>query len=74
MPAEERELFLSDLGLKPHDTGLVKLVHGVYKLLKLQSYFTTGECVDTCSFCFDLQLLAHLTLLIRLVTSLTSVT
>eukprot|EP00045_Choanoeca_perplexa_P008458 m.78452 g.78452 ORF g.78452 m.78452 type:complete len:373 (+) comp14503_c0_seq9:47-1165(+) len=42
MDVEERELFLADLGLKPHDTGLVKLVQGVYKLLKLQSYFTTG--------------------------------
>ena len=46
MADEERELFLADVGLEPHDTGLVKLVHGVYRLLKLQSYFTTGEATE----------------------------
>jgi ribosome-binding ATPase YchF (GTP1/OBG family) len=37
---EEREMFLSDIGLK--EPGVNKLIHAAYHLLKLQTYFTAG--------------------------------
>ena len=37
---EEKQLFLEDLGLD--EPGVNKLIHSAYKLLKLQTYFTTG--------------------------------
>ena len=37
---EEKELFLEDLGLD--EPGVNKLIHSAYKLLNLQTYFTTG--------------------------------
>ncbi len=38
--AEERDMFLHDLGLE--EPGVNKLVHAAYKLLKLSTYFTAG--------------------------------
>ncbi len=38
--AEEREMFLADIGLK--EPGVNKLIHAAYDLLKLQTYFTAG--------------------------------
>jgi hypothetical protein len=38
---EEREEFLSDLGLE--ESGLDKLIKAAYKLLNLKTYFTAGE-------------------------------
>ena len=40
MPADEREAFLADLGLK--ETGLDRLVRAGYDLLHLVTYFTCG--------------------------------
>jgi ribosome-binding ATPase len=37
---EDREAFLSDLGLS--ESGVAKLIKQAYKLLKLQTYFTAG--------------------------------
>jgi len=37
---EEKQLFLQDLGLD--EPGVNKLIHAAYKLLNLQTYFTTG--------------------------------
>ncbi len=37
---EERQMFLDDLGLD--EPGINKLIKSVYKLLKLQTYFTAG--------------------------------
>ncbi|SEN38351.1 hypothetical protein SAMN05216436_11577 [bacterium A37T11] len=37
---EERQLFLEDLGLQ--ESGVNKLIHAAYKLLKLGTYFTAG--------------------------------
>eukprot|EP00730_Choanoeca_flexa_P016624 TRINITY_DN7901_c0_g1_i3.p1 TRINITY_DN7901_c0_g1~~TRINITY_DN7901_c0_g1_i3.p1 ORF type:complete len:387 (+),score=60.29 TRINITY_DN7901_c0_g1_i3:179-1339(+) len=42
MTEEDKELFLAELDLSPIDTGLVKLVQKVYRLLDLISFFTTG--------------------------------
>ena len=39
--AEEREMFLSDLGLD--EPGVAKLIRSAYSLLELQTYFTAGE-------------------------------
>ncbi len=38
---EERQLFLSDIGLE--EPGVAKLIRSTYKLLNLQTYFTAGE-------------------------------
>ncbi len=38
--SEEREMFLSDIGL--NEPGVNKLIHAAYDLLKLQTYFTAG--------------------------------
>jgi ribosome-binding ATPase len=38
---EDRQLFLEDLGLE--QSGVEKLIHAAYQLLKLQTYFTAGE-------------------------------
>ncbi|AMN39947.1 redox-regulated ATPase YchF [Rhodoplanes sp. Z2-YC6860] len=40
LPAEEREMFLADLGLK--ETGLDRLIRAGYDLLHLVTYFTAG--------------------------------
>ena len=37
---EERQIFLSDLGLE--EPGVGKLIRAAYKLLNLQTYFTAG--------------------------------
>jgi len=37
---EEKQLFLEDLGLD--EPGVNKLIHSAYKILNLQTYFTTG--------------------------------
>jgi ribosome-binding ATPase len=37
---EEKQMFLEDLGLD--EPGVNKLIHAAYKLLNLQTYFTTG--------------------------------
>ena len=37
---EEKQMFLEDLGLA--EPGVNKLIHSAYKLLNLQTYFTTG--------------------------------
>ncbi|MBN2262486.1 MAG: redox-regulated ATPase YchF [Prolixibacteraceae bacterium] len=37
---EEKQMFLEDLGLE--EPGVNKLIHSAYKLLNLQTYFTTG--------------------------------
>jgi GTP-binding protein YchF len=41
LPAEDREEFLSSLGLE--SAGLDRLIHAGYHLLGLQTYFTAGE-------------------------------
>lgn len=38
---EERQMFLEDLGLK--ESGVNRLIKSAYKLLNLETYFTTGE-------------------------------
>jgi GTP-binding protein YchF len=38
---EDRQAFLSDLGLK--ESGVVKLIKAAYRLLNLSTYFTAGE-------------------------------
>jgi ribosome-binding ATPase YchF (GTP1/OBG family) len=38
---EDREAFLSDLGLS--ESGVSKLIKAAYRLLNLQTYFTAGE-------------------------------
>jgi hypothetical protein len=40
LPTEEREAFLSDLGL--HETGLNRMIHAAYKLLGLITFYTAG--------------------------------
>ena len=40
LPAEEREVFLSDLGL--HETGLTRMILAGYELLGLITFFTAG--------------------------------
>lgn len=37
---EEKQMFLADLGLE--EPGVNKLIHAAYRLLNLQTYFTTG--------------------------------
>ena len=41
LPAEDRQDFLSSLGLE--SAGLDRLIHAGYRLLGLQTYFTAGE-------------------------------
>jgi GTP-binding protein YchF len=41
LDAEERQVFLEDLGLA--ETGLNRLIRAAYDLLGLQTFFTTGE-------------------------------
>ena len=38
---EEKQLFLDELGLD--EPGVNKLIHSAYRLLKLQTFFTTGK-------------------------------
>ena len=38
--AEEREMFLADIGLE--EPGVAKLIRSAYALLNLQTYFTAG--------------------------------
>lgn len=38
---EERQMFLSDIGLT--ESGVSRLIRSAYKLLKLETYFTTGQ-------------------------------
>jgi hypothetical protein len=40
LPEEEREAFLSDLGL--HETGLNRMIHAAYALLGLITFYTAG--------------------------------
>lgn len=40
LPQEEREAFLSDLGL--HETGLNRMIHAAYALLGLITFYTAG--------------------------------
>ena len=40
LPAEERDVFLSDLGL--HETGLNRMIHAAYALLGLITFYTAG--------------------------------
>src|SRR5438270_1563589 len=40
LPAEERDIFLGDLGL--HETGLNRMIHAAYKLLGLITFYTAG--------------------------------
>jgi len=40
LPTEEREAFLSDLGL--HETGLNRMIHAAYELLGLITFYTAG--------------------------------
>jgi GTP-binding protein YchF len=40
LPADEREAFLSDLGL--HETGLNRMIHAAYELLGLITFYTAG--------------------------------
>ena len=37
---EERQMFLQEIGLE--ESGVARLIHSAYKLLDLQTYFTTG--------------------------------
>jgi hypothetical protein len=37
---EEKQMFLEDMGLK--EPGVTKLIHAAYRLLDLETYFTTG--------------------------------
>lgn len=43
LDAEERSAFLEDLGVAAGETGLEKLIREVYSLLRLRTYFTSGE-------------------------------
>jgi len=43
LDADERANFLEELGVKGGETGLEKLIVQVYDLLKLRTYFTSGE-------------------------------
>jgi GTP-binding protein YchF len=40
LPADERDAFLTDLGL--HETGLNRMIHAAYKLLGLITFYTAG--------------------------------
>ena len=40
---EERSTFLEELGVERGETGLEKLIREAYDLLKLRTYFTSGE-------------------------------
>jgi hypothetical protein len=40
LPSDEREVFLSDLGL--HETGLNRMIHAAYELLGLITFYTAG--------------------------------
>src|SRR5438067_13545313 len=40
LPADERDAFLSDLGL--HETGLNRMIHAAYELLGLITFYTVG--------------------------------
>jgi len=40
LPEEERDAFLSDLGL--HETGLNRMIHAAYRLLGLITFYTAG--------------------------------
>ncbi|HEX2803172.1 MAG TPA: redox-regulated ATPase YchF [Sphingomicrobium sp.] len=40
LPEDEREAFLSDLGL--HETGLNRMIHAAYQLLGLITFYTAG--------------------------------
>src|SRR3954470_18353740 len=40
LPAEERDAFLTDLGL--HETGLNRMIHAAYALLGLITFYTAG--------------------------------
>jgi ribosome-binding ATPase len=40
LPPEERDAFLSDLGL--HETGLNRMIHAAYELLGLITFYTVG--------------------------------
>ena len=40
LPPEERDAFLSDLGL--HETGLNRMIHAAYELLGLITFYTAG--------------------------------
>jgi hypothetical protein len=40
LPAEDRDSFLSDLGL--HETGLNRMIHAAYALLGLITFYTAG--------------------------------
>jgi len=40
---DEREEFLADLGVQKGETGLERLIAEVYQLLKLRTYYTSGE-------------------------------
>jgi ribosome-binding ATPase len=40
LPADERDVFLSDLGL--HETGLNRMIHAAYELLGLITFYTVG--------------------------------
>jgi GTP-binding protein YchF len=40
LPPEERDAFLTDLGL--HETGLNRMIHAAYKLLGLITFYTAG--------------------------------
>ena len=40
LPEEERDAFLSDLGL--HETGLNRMIHAAYQLLGLITFYTAG--------------------------------
>jgi GTP-binding protein YchF len=40
LPAEDRDAFLSDLGL--HETGLNRMIHAAYQLLGLITFYTAG--------------------------------
>jgi GTP-binding protein YchF len=40
LPADERDAFLSDLGL--HETGLNRMIHAAYELLGLITFYTAG--------------------------------
>ena len=40
LPPEDREHFLTDLGL--HETGLTRMIHAAYELLGLITFYTAG--------------------------------
>jgi len=43
LDGEERQTFLEELGVEKGETGLEKLIREAYKLLRLRTYFTSGE-------------------------------